>query len=1174
MNSKNLLLKFGFVILLVLFALWSIFLGRGLREGIDLRGGYSLVFEISVSEGDSSNVAERTIAVLKRRIDPRGLENIEWRPLGKNRIEVRMPAGREESRTARNAYTDALSQLEKGNIHHSEIWKVLEADKADRPAVIAALAGRDKDRVKKLQEMAQANDAAMEAKKKVEQARGEAAGQKAQKIYQDAMNVFEGKREELLESNIKLRRLQVILNYHVSPAEADAIADKKEIARRRRQFADGLADLKAKHPSMAGEIDHVVDLHKQWAAVRRYLDDPSDLKRLIAKAGVLEFRIARYSPEAGGDFSLSAALRDTYEKQLLTEGPEAGRKRGEAYQWFNIRGDREGYGRLIVAADDAGEYYVLLSNQPNDVLLQDDWQLSDAYATTDPNTMTPAVEFKFDVRGATRFARLTSNHKGHAMAILLDDEVYSAPTIQAVISDRGIITGRFSPEDVADLVRTLDAGSLPARLNSEPVAERTFNPAIGRVNREMGKNAAYWGLIAVAGFMLIYYLRAGFIADVALVLNIILVVGAMSLMSAVLTLPGIAGLILTIGIAVDANVLIFERLREEQARAQSVRMALKNAYERAFSAIFDANITTMITCLILGWVSTEEVQGFAITLGLGIIFSMFTALVVTRWIFQLMLDRRALTKQVFMLHIVGVPRINWMSKRHFFWVLSLGMMTVGVISLAAQGRDILGIELSSGTQAVIKLKENALIDGQLPNDLLVRERFIDRAGQLGYEKLQATARVEELVDEYKVKNFLEDHHLSGDGNITPAEWQREKLNSAYFDILDADKDKLLTREELKNLPERSYQVSTTEDRPKVIREVAGEAFGEALEARMRCDFKLVKGGKSSEVGVAVAADGMTKITAKLLRAADPKYLPVLRDHLDGVMFLIRDVKPAITRGELIQQVRQMRGQIDFADQRFNPTEIIPLVPVGEEGYSAFAVLVSPEDPSEIDDAASWEGFAKAEQALLAEALRREQAIEVTSFDAQIAGEAQGRAIFAIILSCLAIVAYLWLRFGSAQWGLAAVICLIHDVLIVVGLVAASAWVHGTFIGRMLGMTSFKIDLAMIAAILTVIGYSVNDTIVVFDRIRENRGKLRTVSVQVINSSINQTLSRTLLTSSTTFIVVMIMYVWGGPGIHAFTYALLAGILFGTYSSVAVASPLLMGFKEALVSRAAGVEATE
>jgi len=204
-----------------------------------------------------------------------------------------------------------------------------------------------------------------------------------------------------------------------------------------------------------------------------------------------------------------------------------------------------------------------------------------------------------------------------------------------------------------------------------------------------------------------------------------------------------------------------------------------------------------------------------------------------------------------------------------------------------------------------------------------------------------------------------------------------------------------------------------------------------------------------------------------------------------------------------------------------------------------------------------------------ESLRREEATVGINFDPAIAGGAAQSAIFAIVMSWFAIVIYVWVRFGSIRWGLAAVVCLIHDVVIVVGLLAATVWMADTALGGLLGIGSFKIDLAMVAAILTVIGYSVNDTIVVFDRIRENRGKLATVSVMALNSSVNQTLGRTLLTSTTTLIVVMIMYVAGGAAIRPFSFALLAGVLFGTYSSIAVASPLLMGFRKALVVRTVG-----
>jgi SecD/SecF fusion protein len=185
-----------------------------------------------------------------------------------------------------------------------------------------------------------------------------------------------------------------------------------------------------------------------------------------------------------------------------------------------------------------------------------------------------------------------------------------------------------------------------------------------------------------------------------------------------------------------------------------------------------------------------------------------------------------------------------------------------------------------------------------------------------------------------------------------------------------------------------------------------------------------------------------------------------------------------------------------------------------------------------------------------------------------AGQSKQRAVMAVVLAWLAIIVYLWVRFGQARWGLAAVLCLVHDVTIIVGLVAASGWLATTLVGKALGIESFKIDMAMVAAVLTVIGYSVNDTIVVFDRIRENRGRLMAATRQVINASINQTLSRTLLTSATTLEVIVVMYIWGGQGIHGFNFALLAGILFGTYSSIAVASPMLMGFREMVISRAA------
>ncbi|MCK4602759.1 MAG: protein translocase subunit SecF, partial [Phycisphaerae bacterium] len=334
---------------------------------------------------------------------------------------------------------------------------------------------------------------------------------------------------------------------------------------------------------------------------------------------------------------------------------------------------------------------------------------------------------------------------------------------------------------------------------------------------------------------------------------------------------------------------------------------------------------------------------------------------------------------------------------------------------------------------------------------------------------------------------------------------------------------------------------------------------------------LLAGRFHTGLGIELGDEGATKIGDALLRKMDPTYREDFRDFRGGAAFVIRDVKPAVSKGQLVRRIDEMRFQPDFAGQVHFNFDVIGLRPVGEDAFSEFAILFAPADESILqgDGAGAWEEFAGKLEMLLTAALQREQTGEVRNFDAAIAGKTAQRAGFAVALSWLAIIAYLWLRFGNWRWGLAAVICLIHDVIIVVGLVAVSGWLHENVLGRFLAVESFKIDLPMVAAILAVIGYSVNDTIVVFDRIRENRGKLRTVSPSVINSSINQTLSRTLLTSGTTLIVVLIMYVFGGPGIHAFSYALLVGILFGTYSSVAVASPLLMGFRRALVARTVG-----
>ncbi len=1240
MNTKNLLLKIVlFVVLPVVLSIW-LFTTHGIKWGIDIRGGHSLTFEINTpqkdvdrltaqkadlakqlaaqadpqqkkaiedriaaldkqisdlqSSGDQPDLIGQIISILKKRIDPNGLLALEWRPLGKTRFEVRMPAAR--SQDEKNAYVAALEKVKGGNIQPSELSQMLAASGESREQIIAQLSHGDANLTKKLTELADAHDVYIKARQASDAAR--AAGQGGEAL--DALDtaaaksqmVYEDKYEAVLAANISETKLQNVLRLWVSPAEEAALNNKTVVSARMRQFDQGIKQLTANNPSRKAEIEEIVKLYQRWVETRKGLDDPSDLKRLIAKAGVLEFRIAPTKTGTEKQPAINPELVQQYVAELANEGPDAGHKKGLPYQWFPIRGDHEEYeGSGYIVAPYAGQWYMLLSNSRNDVMLQRGpgagWSLRNARPEPDEYGR-PAVGFSFNQLGADRFYELTSTHIGQPMAVLLDDEVYSAPNIRSAISDRGIITGSFTRTEVDELAQTLNAGSLPARLNvvdtpagkmAVTVSESSFGPSFGEENKNQALKAGYWSLIVIALFMMVYYLLAGFIADFAMIMNLVLIMGAMSFINAVFTLPGLAGVILSIGMAVDANVLIYERLREEQDRGQSVRMALKNAYERAFSAIFDSNITTLLTCLILGWVGTEEVRGFAITLGLGVLFNLFTAVTVTRWIFQLMLEKGLVKKRFSMMRLIGVPKVDWMAKRYYFWTFSAVTGVLGLAALIWQGQNILGIEFSSGTQAIVRLKDAQLIQdpstGQqvLPNDAVVKERVAEVAAKHGWTKLQGELlRAEKLIDPNLVSEFLNRHfrqqdfpNVQAEKKITAQQWKQANLGQGYFDALDANKDAVLSSDELERMPQNAYQLATTESDGEAVRTAIREAFPSELATMTKVKYTLAKGGHQEKFNIDLAPTGATVISPKAIESADKTLRGQLENFQGGLLIVLKDMEPAIKTDDLLQRINAIQYQQDFTGQ-ISTFGVIGLEAASApDAYTSVAVLVKPAEAVGQDK--TMADFANEKLALVAGALSREEAMEVVNFDPAIAGEARNLAIIAIVLGWLSIIAYLWIRFGSAKWGFAAVLCIVHDVVIIVGLVAISGYIYNTAIGQALLIGSFKIDLTMVAALLTIIGYSVNDTIVVFDRIRENRGKLTTLSPQVVNSAINQTLSRTILTGSTVMVVVFIMYVWGGPGIHAFNFALLAGIMFGTYSSIAVAAPMLMGFKAALGKRA-------
>jgi SecD/SecF fusion protein len=1229
MNAKNLPLKFAFLTMLVAVCIWSLF-ANGLKYGIDLRGGHSLTFGIhtnaelvnrlkirladlkkqieqTTNEQEKANklekakrlesdikqalrdaasdatLAEDMIAILKERVDKQGNMGLEWRPVGADRFEVRMPAGNPKTQEAKNAYRQAIQALESRNVEKSGLRNLERGN-----TTIVKLAGSDTNFNAILGDL-------VSAYKTLEQKResGET------KIQQYIAN-WEAAETAVLDYNIRTQKLRSILSGYVRQSDLDNVQSQPKalasLEAKKRGYETDIKSFLGRHeqnPARLAEVTKVVKLYRTWADMRLELEDPSDLKRLITKAGALEFRIAPVSEQGatGDQQALSGPERERYIKilhdTLDNEGPQGLARRVDRYMWFPIQGDRKSGYASMVTSDYGGQRYLLLCNFKGRTLLQrrdaDRWALTNAFWSNDEQGL-PAVGFSMNDAGAKFLHALTLNNKGEHMAILLDNEVYSAPVIQSTISSSGIITmGSINSEQVGSLIKILRAGSLPAKLIEVPVAESSFGPTFGEANREMGKNAGIIGLIAVALFMCFYYRTAGIVAIFALVLNIVLVLGVMSVMGTVFTLPGIAGIILTIGIAVDANVLIFERLREEQQRGTAIRRAMANAYQRAFSAIFDANITTLITCLILGWVGTEEVRGFAITLAFGVMFSMFTALIVTRWLFQLMLDRNIITKPLQMMHIIGVPKVNWMAKRHFFWGLSIIMVVIGVISMAIQGGNLLGIEFSAGTQAVITFKDDALVDGKLPYAELVRTRFMERVDGLAsenrteYGKLADTSKIETRYDYNKVEAFLKRRDSDSDGKITLAEFTAlPEANEAFFTIIDKNSDKTLTYDELEGLPEASYQITTTEVSVPKITDIATREFGNSLKKRIKYlpqdedknpnGYVIVTGAMIPELDLEANANGYADVRPR----TTTKHTGVLEDFSDGVVIVLRNLSPKMTERDFQERIENTQMQPDFAKGALNKVKVVSLAKPGENDSSSFAVFSRPGQPSAGQTKQSTKAVYDGLSELLEGSLGRDEATVAINFDPAIASGAAQSAIMAIIMSWIAIVLYVWVRFGSARWGLAAVVCLIHDVVIVVGLLAATVWISETGLGGLLGIGSFKVDLAMVAAILTVIGYSVNDTIVVFDRIRENRGKLASVSVMALNSSINQTLGRTLLTSTTTLIVLIIMYIAGGAAIRPFSFALLMGVLFGTYSSIAIASPLLMGLRNALIGKTAGI----
>ena len=812
--------------------------------------------------------------------------------------------------------------------------------------------------------------------------------------------------------------------------------------------------------------------------------------------------------------------------------------------------------------------------------------LAFAASTFDQNG-APAVAFTLTDAGSGKFFALTTNNSPRGenqsqLGIVLDDSLLSAPNILQPIRKDGRITGNFTREEVDSLVQILKAGQLPAALTKLPIAENQIDATLGADTIAKGVNAIVTSLVLVLVFILVYYRFAGFVACVALVMNLAMILGTMVLINQPLTLPGLAGLVLTVGMSVDANVLIFERIREELKKGAAVRMAIRNGFSKATVTIVDANLTTLITAFVLYAIGTDQIRGFAVTLILGILFSMFTAIYVSRTIFDIaerhgfVSLKMADTVNRIRSSFSGEKGLDFVGKGKLTLALSGLLILIGIAALYGRGRGIFDIDFAGGSSVQFRISEPA--PTQKIRDIITAE--MEKPGQeeipftlngvsVGTAPEQTVYKVDssqESVDDLKavVTKAFEGSDVTlvtYDVEIEPSEIAGQQSSFVPRSHQSFGDAVMLTSAPLQeDDADAAPQESSTAEAPKADEPVEKTPAAEAPAT-------------DEPTGEAPATEGAAEADAAPTDGDSDS-----GEESEGTPFA--DVPAVEATPEVVKSARTLQlgilgageGEASSAKANRETLEEKILAAGADAGVTLTAagiVLTPLGTGSEAWDTDSQLPFSEWEVVLnlsgdqadvvlnsLRDSMKSEPVwISSSSVGSRVADDMIGRAFGALFASLVCIIAYIWFRFQRVIYGFAAVAALLHDVLITLGAIAVSYWLADAL--GVLQIDPFKISLTVVAAILTIIGYSLNDTIVVFDRIRETKGKAPKLTGEMINTSINQTLSRTLLTSLTTLIVVVLLYWFGGEGIHAFAFALVVGVIAGTYSSIFIASPILL-----------------
>lgn len=846
--------------------------------------------------------------------------------------------------------------------------------------------------------------------------------------------------------------------------------------------------------------------------------------------------------------------------------------------------------------------------------------------------LNPCVNFRLRGQGARLFSLLTSQNRPDKdaqpafyrhLGIMLDQRLISFPRIQTTIRERGQITGDFTSEEVEFLVGILRAGRLPATLKKEPISENQIGSMLGDDTIRRGKVSIVISLLAVLVFVGFYYRFPGLVACTALLLNLILILAAMMVLNAPLTLPGLAGLVLTIGMSVDANVLIFERIREELNRGSALRMAIQNGFARATTTIVDANVTTLITAIVLYAIGTDQVRGFAVTLILGILMSMYTAIYCSRAVFDVVERRRWISK-LKMLRIIGATKLDFLGKRRIALVASCILIILGLTAVGARGKRIFDIDFNGGLSVTMVLKESMApndvrtrinryfedsdppvrctvntvdVEGRDPNTVYKIDAGLPEQNvtvlENAIEDTFRNAGGESLLQSYTMEfGQLREETVPSSGATTAGKKAAGKPKSSAAKTTSEAKEPATKKPTAKPTPGESKPETPPAAEPKEPEKTNGDEEGSGPPAQEGAEKTSHRTDLPSPNLLAMATPAEqspgTKTAKPAEQSADTEDKAEQPDE-NGE----RKTEPAASgtedegntpdqpetkaqspanaaEGQAAENVRTiavinlkeeinaptLRQKLQTAYRTVFGGDVVPALRVSPNpSFNWDQESASSRNQWHVRTRLSREDTRQLLSEMKADLANTSVFPSASKIGGKVAGDTRRLAIAALVASLFGIVGYIWIRFQRVVFGVAAVVALVHDILVTLGAIAISAYLAEP-LGFLL-VDEFRISLPIVAAFLTIIGYSLNDTIVVFDRIREVRGKSPDLTAEMINNSINQTLSRTLLTSLTTLIVVSILYVLGGQGIHGFAFALVIGVFAGTYSSVFVASPALL-----------------